>query len=158
MKWVSRSWQSCFKQTRLTITVRVIWIESFLKLYVPFNYKPKYHFNGIHSGWTFFRNSHSEVFLGKDVLKICSKFTREHPCRSVISIKLLCNFIEITLWHGCSPVNLLHIFKTPFLKNTSERLLLLFGTAHGWGGLKTLCLKSVIHVLWWSDLAESYLT
>ena len=29
--------------------------------------------------------------------QICSKFTGEHPCRSVISIKLLCNFIEITL-------------------------------------------------------------
>ena len=26
------------------------------------------------------RNSHSEVFLGKCVLKICSKFTGEHPC------------------------------------------------------------------------------
>ena len=25
---------------------------------------------------------------------------------------------------GCSPVNLLHIFRTPFLKNTSGRLLL----------------------------------
>ena len=40
------------------------------------------------------------------------------------SIKLLCNFIEITLRHGCSPVNLLHISRTPFLKNTSEWLLL----------------------------------
>ena len=30
-----------------------------------------------------------------------------------ISIKLKSNFIEITLRHGCSPVNLLHIFKTP---------------------------------------------
>ena len=38
------------------------------------------------------RSSSSEVFLGKVVLKICSKFTGEHPCRSVISIKLLCNF------------------------------------------------------------------
>ena len=28
---------------------------------------------------------------------------------------LLCNFFEITLQHGCSPVNLLHIFRTPFL-------------------------------------------
>ena len=28
------------------------------------------------------------MFLGKGVLKICSIFTREHPCRSVISIKL----------------------------------------------------------------------
>ena len=36
-----------------------------------------------------------------------------------------CNFIEIALRHGCSPVNLLHIFRTPFLKNTSERLLLM---------------------------------
>ena len=26
------------------------------------------------------------------------------------------NFIEITLRHGCSPVNLQHIFKTPFYK------------------------------------------
>ena len=35
-----------------------------------------------------FRSSPLEVFLGKSVLKICSKFTGEHPCRSVISIKL----------------------------------------------------------------------
>ena len=28
------------------------------------------------------------MFLGKGVLKICSKFTGEHPCRSMISIKL----------------------------------------------------------------------
>ena len=34
------------------------------------------------------------------------------------------NFIEITLRHGCSPVNLLHIFRTAFVKKTSERLLL----------------------------------
>ena len=34
------------------------------------------------------------------------------------------NFIEITLPHECSPVNLLHIFRTLFLKNTSGRLLL----------------------------------
>ena len=26
------------------------------------------------------------------------------------------DFIEITDRHGCSPVNLLHIFKTPFLR------------------------------------------
>ena len=37
---------------------------------------------------------------------------------------LLCNFIEITLWHRCSPVNLLHIFRPPFSKNTSGWLLL----------------------------------
>ena len=71
-----------------------------------------------------YRSSHSEVFLGKGVLKIRSKLTAEHPCRSAISIKLQSNFIEIALRHGCSPVNLLHIFRTPFYKNTSEWLLL----------------------------------
>ena len=74
----------------------------------------------------FFRSSHPEVLLGKGVLKGCSKFTGEHPYRSVISIKLLYNFIEITLRNGCPPVNLLHIFLTPFLKNTSRWLLLIF--------------------------------
>ena len=39
-------------------------------------------------------------------------------------VALLCYFIEIALRHGCSPVNLLRIFKTPFLKNTSGRPLL----------------------------------
>ena len=70
------------------------------------------------------RGSHLEMFLGKGVLKICSKFTGEHPCRSAISVKLQSNFIEITLRHGCSPLNLLYIFRTPFTKNTFWRLLL----------------------------------
>ena len=48
----------------------------------------------------------------------------EHPCRSVISIKLQSNFIEITLRHGCSPVNFLHNFRTPFLKKSSGGLVL----------------------------------
>ena len=66
------------------------------------------------------RSRCSEVFLEKGVLKICTKFTGEHACRSAISIKLLSNFIEITVQHGCSPVNFLHIFRTPFLRNTYE--------------------------------------
>ena len=71
-----------------------------------------------------FRHSRSKVMLVNSVLKICSKFTGEHPCRSEISIKLLCSFIEITLRRGCSPITLLHIFRTPFIKNTSGWLLL----------------------------------
>ena len=39
-------------------------------------------------------------------------------------VALLCNFIEITLRHGCSLVNFLHIFRTPFLKNTTGWLLM----------------------------------
>ena len=68
----------------------------------------------VSSNWQYMtmksKSSRSEVFLLKCVLKICSK--------------LLCNFLEIKLRHGCSPVNLLHIFRTPFTKNTSGWLLL----------------------------------
>ena len=45
--------------------------------------------------------------------------------RSVISIKLFCNFIEIALRHTCSPVNLLDFLLDH--KNTSGWLLLVFG-------------------------------
>ena len=48
----------------------------------------------------------------------------EHPCPIVISKKLQSNFIEITFWHGFSPVNLLYILRTPFPKSTYGRLLL----------------------------------
>ena len=71
-----------------------------------------------------FRSSRPEVFLRNGLLKIRSKFIEEHPCQSAISIKLLCNFIEIALWHGCSSVNLLHIFRTSFLRKTYWWLLL----------------------------------
>ena len=67
-------------------------------------------------------SSFPEVFLEKGVLKICSKFTGEHPCRMFFYLQS--NFIEITLRHGCSPVNFRHIFRTPFTKTTSGRLLL----------------------------------
>ena len=60
------------------------------------------------------RSSPPEVFLGKCVLKICSKFTGEHPWRSVISV---------TPRHRYSPVNLPHIFRTAFPKNISGGLL-----------------------------------
>ena len=66
----------------------------------------------------------------KDVLKkrcseICSKFTaEEHLWRSVIYMWMESNFIEITLLHGCFPVNLLHIFRTASHEITSRGLLL----------------------------------
>ena len=47
-----------------------------------------------------------------------------HHVEVWFSIKLLSNFIEITLRHGCSPVNLLHFFKTLLHKNTYRGLLL----------------------------------
>ena len=39
-------------------------------------------------------------------------------------------FIKIALRHGCSPVNLLHIFRTPFPQNTSGWLLSIIDTQY----------------------------
>ena len=50
-----------------------------------------------------------KAFLQKGVLKICIKFTGEHPFR-----------------HGCSSENLSHISGTSFYKSTSGGLLLFF--------------------------------
>ena len=74
-----------------------------------------------------------EVFLGKNSLKICCKFTGEHTCRSVTSMKLQRNFIEIALRHRCSPVKLLHIFRAPFCKEHLKR------AASGYRVLQLFC-------------------
>ena len=57
-----------------------------------------FYFNVLIYLYSNYKSTPPEVFLGKSVLKICSKFTGEHPYQSVISIKLLYNFIEIALW------------------------------------------------------------
>ena len=67
------------------------------------------------------QNISLKVFFEKGALKICYKFTGEHPCRKGI---LLCKFIGITFRHGCSLVNLPHIFRTPIYKSTYGGLLL----------------------------------
>ena len=101
-----------------------------------------------------FRKQPPEMFYKKGVLRNFTKFTGkhlwqslffnkvadQHPCRSVISINLLCNFIEITLRHGwrsanllkkrlwqrCFPVYFVKFSRTYFLQNTSGQLLLNF--------------------------------
>ena len=67
------------------------------------------------------RCSYEKVFW-----KYVANLLENTKCGNAISIKLLCNFIEITLRHGCSPANSLHIFRTPFLKNISGWPLLSF--------------------------------
>ena len=79
------------------------------------------------------QSSRPDLFLRKDVLRISSMFTGEHPCWIMISIKLQNNFIEIAVTHGCSPVNLLHISITLFIKtplNGYVRLLRLWLFVH----------------------------
>ena len=62
----------------------------------------------------------SRGILRERCSEICSKFTGELPCQSETAVKLQSYFIEITL----PPVELLHIFKTPFYKNTYRGMLL----------------------------------
>ena len=62
------------------------------------------------------------------LIKKCSEnmeqIYRRTRCRSVISIKLLYNFIEIPLRHGSSQVDFLHVVKTPSYKSIYRGLLL----------------------------------
>ena len=118
--WVSLS--TMLSTTFVTSSSKILSISS--GVFISVSIRSIYEITSQGNNVTNCRSSHPEVFLGKGVLRICSKYTGEHPCRSWISIKLLCNFIEISLWHWCSRVNLLHIFRTPFFKNTSHELLL----------------------------------
>ena len=108
-----------------------------------------------------------------------SQITRVHSshrqyCKTrylqvIESNKLLCSVIEIALRHGCSPVNWLHIFRTPFLKKTTGRLVLYL---HSWtltqserklsGCVLVLMISvttliKVIHFLWFLIVSERFI-
>ena len=51
------------------------------------NNRNRKHPSQVISGNAYPTSNPPEVFLEKCVLKICSKYTGEHPCQSVISIK-----------------------------------------------------------------------
>ena len=60
------------------------------------------------------RTTHPEIFLEKSVLKICSKFTGEHPCQSATSpfCCLFCQFVrfrEERKGHNNNYISLLNI-------------------------------------------------
>ena len=66
------------------------------------------------------RSSRPEVFCKKGVLRFFPKFTGKHLCESLVFNKV----VKKRLWHRCFPVNFAKFLRTPFLQNTSERLLL----------------------------------
>ena len=75
----------------------------------------------------------------------------------MISIKLQSNFIEIELRYWCSSVNLLHIFRTPFL---NPILFGVSGVAYfiGWGGGGQKCrtfVFSKLEMVWQWNLAHT---
>ena len=69
------------------------------------------------------RSSHQEVFLGKGIQQIY----RRTPMSK-------CDFNKVTKRHGCSPVNLLHIFRALFPRNTFGSLLLFSVPRKLWKG------------------------
>ena len=84
-------------------------------------------------------------FIYKALIFLFYSFLLSFPCLIFLSFPLLFKFIEITLWHGCSPVNLLHIFSTPFSWNTSEWLLLHFKFKKLWSSVyRTVLVKQYI--------------
>ena len=54
------------------------------------------------------------MILGKGVLKICSKFTGEHPCGSAISIKLLAKKSLMENFIFCAVIV---VYRCVFLQN-----------------------------------------
>ena len=70
------------------------------------------------------RSSHQRCSVRKCVLRNCAKYTGKHLCQSLFFKKRCspqaCNFIK----DGCFQVNLAKFIRTPFLQNTSRRLLL----------------------------------
>ena len=65
----------------------------------------------------------SRCLLRKRCSEIMQQIHMRTPTAKCDSIKLLCDFFKIALWHRCSPVNLLHIFRTSSYRNTSAGLL-----------------------------------
>ena len=80
-----------------------------------------------HMQWIF-RNSHESRSVRKCVLGSSTKFTGKHLCQRPF-LKRDSGFRPATLlkkrlWYRCFPLNFVKFLRTPFLQNTSERLLL----------------------------------
>ena len=77
------------------------------------------------------RSSHKRCSLKKGVLRNFKKFTGKYLCQSLFFNKaagLRPQAVHVNkkrLWHRCFSVNFAKFLRTPFLQNTSERLLLL---------------------------------
>ena len=128
LQWATSSFQSQYKADITFSFYKLDTFSSFFsfstkyvpRLIFPINFAPPY--------MVFTSLVLLKWFLTASSVLFYSKFRREHPSRKAISIKLQTStFIEIVFRHGCSPVNLLQIFRTAFLKNTSGWLLLNLG-------------------------------
>ena len=78
-----------------------------------------------------YRSSHQMCSVKKSVLRNFEKFTGKHLCQSIFFNKVAglsprlspATLLKKRLWHRCFPVNFAKFLRTPFLQNTSRRLL-----------------------------------
>ena len=66
------------------------------------------------------RRSHWRCSLRKGTLRNFAKLIGKHLCR----ISFLLTLLKKKLWHRCFPVSFAKFLRTPYLRNTSGRLLL----------------------------------
>ena len=70
------------------------------------------------------------VLRKKVFLEISQNSQEKHLCQSLFFNKVAdlgpATLLKMRLWHRCFPVNLAKFLRTPFLHNTSGRLLLTF--------------------------------
>ena len=75
-----------------------------------------------------FRRSHQRCSVKKVALKIFAKFTGKHLCQRIFFKKVAglrpATLSKKSLWYMCFSVSFWKFLRTPFLQNTSERLLL----------------------------------
>ena len=73
------------------------------------------------------RCSQRRCSVNKIILRNFPKFTGKHLCKCLLFNKVagLRPLSKRTLWHRCFPANFSKFLRTPFLQNTSGRLLLL---------------------------------
>ena len=75
------------------------------------------------------RSSHRRCFVRKGIFRNFTKFTGKHLRQSLFFNKVVgtrpATLLKKRLWHRCFPVNFAKFLITPFLQNTSGRLLLI---------------------------------
>ena len=76
------------------------------------------------------RSSHRSCSIKKGVVKNFAKSTGKHLCPSLLfneaagSRPRPATLLKRRLWHRCFHVNFVKFLRTPFIQNTSRRLLL----------------------------------
>ena len=109
------------------------------------------------------RSSHRRrCFVRKGVLGKLTKFTGKHLSQSHFFNKARpqsATLLKKRLWHRCFSVNFAKLLITPFLQNTSERLLLqMHGTLHSTYLLNDKNCSTCFLIMWFYVLFVSFIS